>query len=143
MKTGNNLHGHLKWMNQLIFVHSSNNAIHNLKKQNISIDTYTWISKSWWIKKAKLKRIHTVWFHLYEVLEQTHWYIVIEIWSTVAVEELGGENNCKEHEVNFWGNEMFFVITGVRLHRYEYCSKSYNCTENVCIVLHISFTYDD
>lgn len=109
-------------------------------EQNRPIDTYIWISKTWWVKQAKFKRIHMACFHLYEVLEQTRWCIVIEIWSVVPVEELGRETNCKEHEVSFWGNEMFFVIPGVRLHSYEYCSKSYNCTQNVCVILHVSFS---
>ena len=39
---------------------------------------YTWISKSIWMEKARHKKVHTTWLHLYKILEQANEWKVAE-----------------------------------------------------------------
>lgn len=53
-----------------------------------------------WVEEARHKRVHTVWFHLREALEQTE-HVVVEIWAAIASDS---RSIGKLHEGTFWAD---------------------------------------
>ena len=62
-----------RWMDKQTVVHPYNGKLPNNKKEQaiITLQQLGWISRALcWIKEAKLKRLHTVWFYLYCILKR-------------------------------------------------------------------------
>ena len=55
------------------------------------------------VKETRPRRVHSVWSHLHEVLEQTELTQVIEIRAVIAS---GSRLIGQLHEGTFWGDEI-------------------------------------
>ena len=64
-----------------------------------------------WVKEARHKRIHSVWFHLYEILKKANWnYSVRKQTSKCQWQGKVGGLTPKEHKGNLEVMEMFILI---------------------------------
>lgn len=83
------------------------NTTQRLKGMNWYTQQYGWILKSCWVKEAKPKKVHTVWFDLYEVQEYARLIYVIP-----GVEKAGEWLERGTEELSRWCNVLYIDLVG-------------------------------
>ena len=75
---------------------------------------HEWITKALcWVKKARHRRVYSVWFHLYETLEKANInYSIRKQSPSTNSKESVGRLTPKEHKEN-WGVMKMFILIGL------------------------------